>query len=100
MDIFKSYLQIPSSHHIKKGGIAAKWNKSIEEQLVNPQIKDALLFRFNIVTDLHSIQNLAALIMANISQEESLPQQKAFLEAFKILDVDSKAAMLQGESYW
>ena len=95
LSIFTSYLKLPASES-RKDNLVTKWNKAIDELVKDSQIKDALLFRFNVVTDLHSIQNLAALIIANISQENELPQQKVFLEAFKILDVDSKAAMLQG----
>ena len=95
LSIFTSYLKLPASES-RKDNLLTKWNKTIDELVKDSQIKDALLFRFNVVTDLHSIQNLAALIIANISQENELPQQKVFLEAFKILDVDSKAAMLQG----
>lgn len=98
LDIFISYLKLPSTNS-RKDNLVTKWNKAIDELIKDPLIKDALLFRFNIVTDLHSLQNLAALILANISQDNRFPQQKAFLEAFKVMDVDSKAAMLQGLSH-
>lgn len=97
MEIFTSCLLLPASQS-RRDNLVSAWNQSINDLVKNPQIKDSLMFRFNVMSDLHSIQNLAALIIANVCQSKNLPQQKAFLEAFKVLDVDSKAAMLQGMS--
>jgi len=47
---------------------------------------------------MHSVKQMAAKIVGNCRDIEatSLPEEKHFLEAFKVLELDCKAAMLQG----
>lgn len=96
LSMFTFYMKIPKTSS-KKSSVEYKWNKRVDELVEDPQIKDALLFRFNMVTDIHSIKVLAAVVVGHSRLADQLPQQKHFLEAFKMLDVDSKAAMLQGQ---
>ena len=96
LSLLTSYLKQPLPDSKRKGTLAYHWNKRIDELVVNPEIKDSLLFRFNISTDINSMKQFAALVIGNCLQSDSLPEQKHFMEAFKVLNVDSKATLLQG----
>lgn len=92
------YLKFPPSYCKRKSSIESQWNKRIGELMADPLIKDSLLFMFNLSSDINAIKQLATLLIGRCSQSNQLPEQKHFLETFKVLDVDSKAAMLQGLS--
>ncbi|XP_067936792.1 origin recognition complex subunit 4-like [Watersipora subatra] len=92
------YLKHSESLCRAKGSLATQWNKKIDQLLLDPQIKDSLLFRFSISADMNSVKQLAALIITACSRSQALPDNSHFLESFKILDTDPKATMLQGLS--
>lgn len=100
VDTLAFWLKLPDKYCKRKASYAIQWNKRMDTLLQDSQIKDEMLFRFNMITDMHSVKQMAAKIVGNCRDIEatSLPEEKHFLEAFKVLELDCKAAMLQGTS--
>lgn len=102
-----SHLKLPDSkklhgRHVHPAISPAQWNKRVDSLLLSdPLIRDALEYRLSITSDLHAVKNIAALILANLSHKQTheLPEQRDFLEALKLIEVDAKASQLQGRCY-
>jgi len=98
IEIFRSYITLPTT--TKRLGYNHQWNDRIDSLLKVPMIKDGLMFRFNMVKDLHLVKSLIAMIVGrwSLGTADGLPDEGGLTDTLRSLEVDGQASVLQGVS--
>ncbi|KAM4627040.1 origin recognition complex subunit 4 isoform 2-T3 [Discoglossus pictus] len=94
--IFKEQLSLPPE--FPDAQFAEKWNKNNEDLLENRTVEEVLQKQFHSTKDVRSLHTLLLLALSRVNVSHPNLSAADFLEASRILCLDSKANILHGLS--